>query len=141
MAAMGKLRRIFYVSRAEAGLDDATVKDIVLRSQRSNRQRDVTGVLAHSGKYFAQVLEGTEDNLAVLTGKIRNDRRHAEVTVLSDETISKRDYAEWSMGFLYDASLSDEIEAALCGLARDPHARHGDLARRIFLHISDLARP
>lgn len=138
---MGHLRRIFYVSRAEAGLDDAKVKDIVLRSQRSNRQRDVTGVLAHSGKYFAQVLEGTEDNLAVLAGKIRQDSRHTEVTVLSDEPILKRDYAEWSMGFLYDASLSDEIEKSLSGALLQPSAQDGSLARRIYLHVSDLARP
>lgn len=138
---MGNLRRIFYVSRAEASLDGATVKDIVLRAQRANRQLDLTGVLAHSGKHFAQVLEGTEDHLAVLTEKIRNDRRHTEVTVLFDEPILKRDYAEWSMGFLYDASLSDEIEKALSGPSREPHARNDDLARKIFLHVSDLARP
>lgn len=142
MASMGNLRRIFYVSRADAGLDGAAVKDIVLRSQRANRQRDVTGVLAHSGKYFAQVLEGTEDNLAAVTAKIKHDRRHTAVTVLSDEPILKRDYAEWSMGFLYDARLSDEIEKVfMSGAVGEAHAQDGGLARRIFLHVSDLARP
>lgn len=138
---MGNLRRIFYVSRADTGLDGATVKDIVLRSQRANRQRDVTGVLAHSGQYFAQVLEGTEENLAVLTDKIRQDRRHTDVTVLSDEPIVTRDYAAWSMGFLYDTSLSDEIGEALSGAMHGLHVHDAGLARRIYLHVNDLARP
>lgn len=138
---MGNLRRIFYVSRADASLDGATVKDIVFRSQRSNRQLDVTGVLAHSGQHFAQVLEGTAENLHGLTNKIKLDKRHAQVTVLFDEPISKRDYAEWSMGFLYDASLTDEIEKALSDSLHQSHDRDGTLARKIFLHVSDLARP
>lgn len=138
---MGNLRRIFYVSRADASLDSATVKDIVFRSQRNNRQRDVTGVLAHSGRHFAQVLEGTADNLAVLADKIGRDKRHTEVTVLFDEPISTRDYDEWSMGFLYDAALSDEIEQALSDSTHPSNDRDGTLARKIFLHVRDLARP
>ncbi|RYY90109.1 MAG: BLUF domain-containing protein [Chitinophagaceae bacterium] len=138
---MDNLRRIFYVSRADASTDSATVKDIVFRSQRNNRQKDVTGVLAHSGRHFAQVLEGTADNLAVLRDKIGLDKRHTDVTVLFDEPISKRDYAEWSMGFLYDAALSDEIEQALSDSRHQSDARDGTLARKIFLHVSDLARP
>jgi hypothetical protein len=135
---MGNLRRIFYVSRADASLDATTVKNIVFRSQRTNRQMDITGVLAHSGRHFAQVLEGTPDNLAVVTEKIGRDKRHTEVTVLFDEPISKRDYGEWSMGFLYDAALGDEIEKVL---THQSHDRDGALARKIFLHVSDLARP
>lgn len=138
---MGNLRRFFYVSRVDASIDNATVKDIVFRSQRNNRQKDVTGVLAHSGRHFAQVLEGTADNLAALTAKIWRDKRHTEVTVLFDEPISTRDYGEWSMGFLYDATLSDEIEQALSDLTHQSNDRNGALARKIFLHVRDLARP
>lgn len=139
---MDHLRRIFYVSRADPLLDGLTVKNIVFKAQRVNRQMDVTGVLAHSGRHFAQVLEGTAENLAVLTARIEKDQRHAEVTVLFDEPISRRDYADWSMGFLYDATLCDEVEEALMsGSAPQAPARDDTLARRIFLHISDLARP
>lgn len=79
--SVGNLRRIFYVSRVDASLDSATVKYIVFKSQRNNRQKDVTGVLAHSGRHFAQVLEGTADNLTALADKIGRDKRHTEVTV------------------------------------------------------------
>ncbi len=139
---MGNLRRIFYVSRADSSLNSAVVKDIVSRSQRANRQLDITGVLAHSGQHFAQVLEGTEENLSALTAKIGNDKRHTDVTVLFNEPISRRDYAEWSMGFVYDANLSSEIEQALNRLMLPTSgALDGTLARKIFLHIIDLARP
>ncbi|MBA4109790.1 MAG: hypothetical protein C0487_09385 [Leptothrix sp. (in: Bacteria)] len=138
---MGHLRRVFYVSRADASVDSFTMNDIVLRAQRSNRRMDVTGVLAYSGKHFAQVLEGSDEELAALTTKISRDKRHSDVVVLFDEPISKRDYGEWSMGFLYDASLGDEIEQALTEATPQAPARDGTLARKIFLHVSDLARP
>jgi hypothetical protein len=70
-----------------------------------------------------------------------NGQRHAEVTVLFDEPISKRDYDDWSMGFLYDATLSDEIEQALTDSTPQSDDRDAALARKIFLHVSDLARP
>lgn len=135
------MRRIFYVRRVDASLDSATVKDIVFKSQRNNRQKDVTGVLAHSGRHFAQVLVGTADNLTALADKIGRDKRHTEVTVLFDEPISTRDYGEWSMGFLYDAALSDEIEKALSDSTHPSNGRDRTLARKIFLHVRDLARP
>lgn len=138
---MGNLRRVFYVSRAVTSMDSVAMNTIVLRAQRANRQLDITGVLAYSGKHFAQVLEGTEEKLSALTAKISQDKRHADVAVLFDEPISKRDYGEWSMGFLYDASLSDEIEQALSEATPHAQARDGTLARKIFLHVSDLARP
>lgn len=136
---MSTLRRIFYVSRANPGVDDAVVRSIVLRSQRTNRQLDITGVLAHSGPHFAQILEGAEENLAALTDKIAKDERHAEVKILFDHPISTREHGEWSMGFLYDVKLSDELEKALT--VSMSQAQASQLARAIFVHVTDLARP
>ncbi len=139
---MHRLRRLFYVSRTRPGLNISQIKDIVLRAQRANRQLDVTGMLAHSGAHFAQVLEGTAEHLATLVDKIRRDLRHTDIKVMQDEAIHQRDYAQWSMGFVYDPSLIDELEHLLSTSDAAPHGTVNDsLRRRIFLHVSDPANP
>lgn len=139
---MHRLRRLFYVSRPQADLSSAQIKDIVLRAQRANRQLDVTGMLAHSGAHFAQVLEGTAEHLTLLVSKIRQDIRHTDIKVVLDEPIEQRDYAQWSMGFVYDTRLVDELECLLSTPESTPDgAADESLPRRIFSHVSDPANP
>jgi hypothetical protein len=136
-----QLRRLFYVSRTPDQVDAAVVNAILAESRRLNRQHDVTGALAYSGQYFAQVLEGDEEHLASLLQRIARDRRHRDLTVVFEQPITRRDYGEWSMGYLYDTRLSDELEQLL-SLPAQAHAPSDDtLPRRIFAHISDPANP
>lgn len=139
--AVSQLRRLFYVSRTPEQVEPRVVHAILAASRRLNRQHDVTGALAYSGGYFAQVLEGDAAHLSALLQRIARDPRHRDLTVVFEQLITRRDYAEWSMGYLYDAGLSDELERLLC-LAADPaRAPDDSLPRRIFAHISDPANP
>lgn len=116
------------------------VQTIVATSERLNRRLDITGALAYSGRYFAQVLEGDATYLADLLQKISADLRHRDLRVLFEQPITRRDYARWSMGYLYDASLSDELERLLA--TPDAQLNVDDaLPRRIFAHINDPASP
>lgn len=135
------LRRLFYVSRTPPGVDARMVSSIVATSRRLNRRQDITGALAYSGDYFAQVLEGRAEDLASLLQKIRRDPRQRDLTVVIDQPISRRDYGDWSMGFLYDAGLSQELEAVLRATQAQTETLDDTLPRRIFAHISDPASP
>lgn len=138
---MPQLRRLFYVSRPLEQVDAAVVNAILAQSRRLNRQRDVTGALAYSGDYFAQVLEGDAEHLAALLQRIARDRRHRDMTVIFEQHITRRDYGEWSMGYLYDAKLSAELERLLSHPAPPSGTADDTLPRRIFAHISDPANP
>lgn len=138
---MSQLSRLFYVSRTPAQVDVAMVEAIVSTSRRLNRRHDITGALAYSGDYFAQVLEGDAEHLSALLQKITRDARHRDLTVLFEAPITRRDYADWSMGYLYDASLSEELERLLTASPDDRSTPDDSLPRRIFAHISDPAAP
>jgi hypothetical protein len=94
------LIRLLYVSTAHknVGLDE--FRAILAQAQTNNEARDLTGVLAFNSKMFLQALEGARDQVNTLYGKLLRDPRHHSVTLLSLQDIERRQWADWSMGFV-----------------------------------------
>jgi hypothetical protein len=105
--------QVFYVSRATAAFDSASIQAILQASRRNNARLDVTGCLLFSGHCFAQVLEGPPAAVTALSRKIAADPRHAGVRFLSESHGQRREYADWSMGYLHDLNLEDDLETLL----------------------------
>jgi len=103
----------FYVSRATAAFDNAAVQSILQISRRNNARVDVTGCLLFSGRCFAQVLEGDQDVVRALATRIVADARHGELRFLFEVARDEREYADWSMGYLHDLNLEDDLETLL----------------------------
>lgn len=110
---MRTLFQTFYVSRASAPFDSAAVQSILQASRRNNARADITGCLLFSGRCFAQVLEGETSAVKALTARIARDGRHGSIRVLSETPRVEREYAGWSMGFLHDLNLEDDLEMLL----------------------------
>jgi hypothetical protein len=125
---MPKLCQLFYVSTATDGSNSAAVQSILQISRRNNQRLDITGCLLFSGRYFAQVLEGPSAVVAALAARIREDTRHHDVRVLSQVFSDRRQYAEWSMGYLHDVGLEDELERLLAA----PDEAPAHLARLVL---------
>jgi hypothetical protein len=117
---MPKLLRIFYVSRATAQFDSQAVQSILHTSRRNNARFDVTGCLLFSGRCFAQVLEGDPAAVMQLASRIAADRRHADVRFLLESDHDERNYGDWSMGYLHDLNLEDDLETLLLIPSRSP---------------------
>jgi len=60
----------------------------------------VSGMLLYVDGSFFQVLEGEEATLEALYQKIVADPRHARVTRIIQEPIARRDFGQWTMGFV-----------------------------------------
>ena len=112
--------RVFYVSRATAAFDNASIQVILHASRRDNARRDVTGCLLFSGHCFAQVLEGSQPVVTALAHKIAADPRHAGIRILFQGHGHAREYADWSMGYLHDLNLEDDLETLLMIPDRSP---------------------
>ena len=108
-----RLRQVFYVSRLAPGIGEREVRQILAISRRNNRMLDLTGVLACTGQHFAQVLEGREDALASLLPRIVSDRRHVEYRQVFDRPVATREYPLWSLAYLPERAISDELERLL----------------------------
>ena len=112
--------KLFYVSRATQAFNDASIQAILQGSRRNNARVDVTGCLLFSGHYFAQVLEGAQPVVRELAKRIAVDPRHTGVRFLAESTSAERDYADWSMGYLHDLNLEDDLETLLMIPGRSP---------------------
>jgi hypothetical protein len=117
---MSAIFQTFYVSRATSQFDNPAVQSILHSSRRNNARLDVTGCLLFSGRCFAQVLEGDEALVRPLAARIATDARHAEVRFLHEVRRDEREYGDWSMGYLHDLNLEDDLETLLLIPSRSP---------------------
>jgi hypothetical protein len=92
-----------YISKCTIEGNPHEVLDQIYRitdkAQSLNAGRDITGVLLFSGEYFAQVLEGPEDEVRRAYARIQTDARHADCRILFEEFTTQRSFAEWRMQF------------------------------------------
>ena len=110
-----------YTSVEAHPLASGEVAQLVKHSQDSNAKHDLTGVLLHVGDTFFQVLEGGEEEIKSLYGKILKDPRHTQITRIIFESIPRRYFADSSM------SLTTMSPAQLSSLLQSPDSNQKDV--------------
>lgn len=88
-----------YVSTAVGTWGGSELTALLEQSRAKNSALGVTGVLLHRDGTFMQVLEGEEDVVRPLYGRIAHDERHADVVNVWGSLSPTRRFGEWSMGF------------------------------------------
>lgn len=103
------LTRLTYFSRVRLhGPINDHLDDILVTSVANNRRDDITSVLVHDGKWFAQMLEGHEGIVSATFERILRDERHSKVSLVSMHPIGARRFADWWMRKIaYDESNSE----------------------------------
>jgi hypothetical protein len=97
---MSTLTRLIYASRwtdPDSPEIDSMIQDIIDRSVQNNGTVEVTGLLLFRQGWFLQVLEGELDEVDETFDRIRRDRRHIDVRLVSDEPADRRAFADWNM--------------------------------------------
>jgi hypothetical protein len=90
--------QLIYLSDLAPG-QEAELPAILETAVRRNAQDGITGMLLYSGGNIMQVLEGEESAVRATYSRIGKDPRHRNLVLLSDDEISERSFANWSMGF------------------------------------------
>lgn len=93
------LEHLAYISHAAAGMSKERIRAILEQSRRNNVAQRITGHLQCHGGCFFQILEGPAPALDELLARLRADPRHADLRVLYRESLDRRQFADWSMGF------------------------------------------
>lgn len=91
--------RLVYVSRAREALTDRDIGEILDTSASNNFERYMTGFLGHNRGHFMQVLEGPEEEVREIYGRIEADQRHCCVIQIVGERIGARAFPHWSMNY------------------------------------------
>lgn len=98
-----------YISLAAELLPEGALGKLHALSERSNRQRDVTGVLGFTGHYFLQYIEGRESAVAGLMKTIRRDARHVKLIECQLPAVSRRRFDQWSMRYFDSHALDADV--------------------------------
>ncbi|MEP9360061.1 BLUF domain-containing protein [Sphingomonas sp. KR3-1] len=104
------MRQIVYISTATGEVGTAALREILAASKANNRRDGITGLLFFDGKRFLQAIEGEDPQLATTLDRIREDRRHRAIVILSDRSIEQREFGSWAMA---ERQAGDEAEAFL----------------------------
>jgi hypothetical protein len=91
---------ITYASAETEPFSAAALADLLGKARENNRILDVSGMLLYHSGSFLQVLEGEESVVDALFQKIAKDPRHTRMMTIKRASISRRAFAEWSMGFV-----------------------------------------
>lgn len=96
---MDKLVHCIYTSAATELMKVDALFGLLEVARRRNEAAHITGMLLYSDGGFFQILEGAPDDVDECFSRIMRDPRHTKVTRIIRESIARRDFAEWSMGF------------------------------------------
>lgn len=133
-------RSLLYVSRPSMFLvhPEREVAEIVAAAQIKNRTLGITGAIAYTPDYFAQLLEGPVASVEYLMDQIERDQRHIDVTILRTQTILNRRFPGWSMAYAGASSYLTRQVAPLIGQTMD--ANPAQIERLTSLLVG-LAKP
>ncbi|MEP3482314.1 MAG: BLUF domain-containing protein [Fuerstiella sp.] len=124
--------RIYYISTAAEGLTSLDYEDILSKARKNNQELELSGLLVVKGGLFAQAIEGREERVSALFEKIKLDKRHHRIVLISKTEIEERLFPNWEMGFKdIDVSESQlEIDLADPKFVKQP-----ELLDRVFRHV------
>lgn len=88
---------LIYISTAEKGVGEGEMHDILTASVKNNERNDLSGLLVYNDGAFIQMLEGKKEEVTSTFDKIKADKRHFEVKVLSQGASDKRYFPNWRM--------------------------------------------
>jgi len=77
-----QILRLTYASKA-LETDFSNILALVKTNKKNNEKKSIRSVLLFNHNYFLQVVEGPSDEVLGLFQKIKEDRRHEDVTLLS----------------------------------------------------------
>lgn len=94
------MQELVYLSHATELFSEQQLMDLLTQARTNNAKCNVTGILLYDGRgMFMQAIEGNEQDIAALYAKIEQDNRHKRLTVLWRNTIVKRNFPDWQMGY------------------------------------------
>ena len=112
MITTSVLYEILYVSTIAANAPIRVVAEIAVKARSTNQRLGITGLLVFDGMHFCQQLEGSEEDVAALMDKIREDSRHTAIHILHQGRLDKRRFRRFSLGFtsVEDIELLERLQ-------------------------------
>ncbi len=130
------LVRLIYVSQATELFRPDQIEKILVSARQSNAEKDVTGALFFSRKYFLQCLEGSRSAVNETYHRILRDGRHENALLLQYQEIDRREFSEWSMAYLPESSkLAPLIKTYSRSAILEPYNMSGESCHQFLIAL------
>ena len=90
--------RLIYTSQATNPFSKRKLLDLLHSARRYNTINSIYGFLYYKDEFFFQVIEGETQLINNLWDRIKKDKRHTNVKIISTNLINDYLFAKWSMG-------------------------------------------
>ena len=91
---------VVYRSRAAGLMTPLEIEQLLARARVRNARLGVSGMLLHSDTTFVQYLEGPDTAVHEVMASVSRDPRHEDIHILLDGPIERREFGQWSMGYV-----------------------------------------
>jgi len=100
---------LVYRSVASPTFNQVDVKEMLQKARDNNSRDSITGCLLYYEGEFIQYLEGNQIKVLNLFDKIKEDKRHKEVTILAYGVADTREFKDWEMAYADFFGDNDQI--------------------------------
>jgi Sensors of blue-light using FAD len=94
---MKSLISLIYTSRSTEHFHEHEIPELLQQVRIANAKQEFTGMLLYICGSFLQVLEGQPEMVDAVFSRILRDKRHAQLTLISRESIPERAFEGWTM--------------------------------------------
>jgi FAD-dependent sensor of blue light len=94
---MKSLISLIYASQSTECFHEHEIPDLLQQVRLANAKHEFTGMLLYISGSFLQVLEGHTAMIDSVFGRILQDKRHTQVTLMAKESIPERAFEGWTM--------------------------------------------
>ncbi|NVK26352.1 MAG: BLUF domain-containing protein [Gammaproteobacteria bacterium] len=132
------LIRILYASEVSSSFQPGDVESILESARHNNSANNITGLLCFNNKYFLQCLEGSRSRVNDTYQRILKDPRHQRVIMLDYREIFKREFDQWSMGYVPQTHLTRNLNMRYSATPEfDPFEMSGESVYQLLASIRD----
>jgi len=90
---------LVYRSVASSTFNQVDIKEMLEKARVNNLRDNITGCLLYYEGEFIQYLEGNQVKVLALFDKIKVDKRHKDVTLLTYSVTDSREFKDWEMAY------------------------------------------
>ncbi|WP_417208075.1 BLUF domain-containing protein [Antarctobacter sp.] len=131
------MKRLIYLSSAVRLATPDDLAQILAVARRNNRRDGVTGLLLYHDGTFLQVLEGKDEAVDRVFGRIAANPLHRGIQSLPPAQVSERLFANWTMAFARPDTMSgaDDLGAKAFEAVKQDLARIESLDKRAAIFV------
>ncbi len=100
---------LIYRSVADPSFKTGDIQKMLEKSRLNNEKLGITGCLLYHNGEFIQYLEGKQIRVLELFDKIKKDKRHSQVELISYSERESREFDNWEMAYEDFYGENDQI--------------------------------